>query len=355
METSALSPDDRLELLESLRVVGAADSTRDFGARVCRELLRLVPGVSASYNETNAAVQRSAAVLYPEPDPDTYARLNEVFQRHMWDSPMLQHFESTGEGHIVTWADVDPDGKILDTPLYREFYEPRGIRSQIAFLLPAPPGIHVALVVNRDGTEFSARERALLAELRLHLVNIYRLVSHAEVSRQRDAALADDGWSVALVDDSGTVLESNEVAEAIGRAAGVDLSVGAGLGGLWSAMSGPPVDRWATSRPTAPVRVNGGVAFEARLLRSPVGPHVLLIREPVRVTVQDVVALGLTPRQAEVAVLLADGLTNIAIAARLSITESTVRRHLEAIFDRLGVRSRAGVVGRLRSAPPGSP
>jgi DNA-binding CsgD family transcriptional regulator len=348
-----LTPDDRLELLESLRVIGAADSTRDFGLRVCRELLRLVPGVSASYNETNAAAQRSAAVLNPDPDPETYARYAEVFQKHMWDNPTLRHFETTGEGFVTTWSDVDPAGTFFETPLYREFYQPRGIGSQVAFLLPAPPGIHVALVVNRDGTGFSARERALLAELRLHLVNLYRLVSHAEVSRQRGAALADDGWSVVLVDDSGTVLESNEVAEAIGRAAGVDLSVGAGLGDLWSTMSDPPADRWTTARPTAPVRVSGAAAFEARLLRSPVGPHVLWIREPIRVTVEDAVALGLTSRQAEVAVLLVDGLTNVAIAARLGVTESTVRRHMEAIFERLEVRSRAAVVGRLRAGRHG--
>jgi DNA-binding CsgD family transcriptional regulator len=355
MVASVLTPDDRWELLESLRVIGEADGTRDFAARCCRELLRLVPGVSASYNETNAAAKRSVAVLHPDPDPETYARYAEVFQRHMWDNPTLRHFEETGEGEVTTWSDVDPAGEIFDTPLFREFYEPRGIRSQIAFLLPAPPGIHIALVVNRDGTDFSVRERALLAELRLHLVNLYRLVSHAAASQQRDAALADDGWSVVLVDDSGTVLESNEVAEAIGRAAGVRLGVGDRLGDLWLAMSGPRVDRWTTSRPATPQRVSRGVAFEARLLRSPVGPHVLWIREPSRVTVPDAVALGLTPRQAEVAVLLVEGLTNASIAARLGITDSTVRRHMEAIFERLGVRSRAAVVGRLGAGPPDGP
>ena len=345
-----LTPDDRHELLESLRVIGAADSTRDFAGQVCRELLRLVPGVSASYNETNVVARRSAAILYPELEPAAYEHYREVFRRHMWDSPTLRYFESTGEGQVVTWSDVDPGGAIFESSLYREFYAPRGIRSQAAFLLPAPPGINVALAVNRDGTDFSARDRALLAELRLHLVNLYRLVSHAEASRQRDAALADGGWSVVLVDDSGTVLESNELAVTIGRRAGVDLAVGAPLGSLWTAICGPPVDRWALSRGTAPVRVSGGGAFEARLLRSAVGPHVLWIREPSRVSEVDAVALGLTPRQAQVALLLVDGLTNLAIAARLGITDSTVRRHMEAIFERLGVRSRAAAVGRLQSA-----
>jgi DNA-binding CsgD family transcriptional regulator len=353
MPSAELSPQDRLELLESLRNIGAADGIHDFAVRVCRELLRLVPGLSSSYNETNVAAKRGTAVLHPDPGPQVYARYEEIFERHMWDHPTLRHFDATGEGAVVTWPDVDPDGKFFATQLYREFYEPRGIRDQIAFLLPAPPGINVAVAVSRGEGGFTARERALLTELRLHLVNLYRLVSYAEAKRLRDAALADDGWSVVLVDDDGVVLESNAVAEAIGRVAGVDLRVGAELGPLWSEIGGKPLDRWTLSRPGTPVRVSGGGPFEARLLRSPVGPHVLWIREPSRVTVEDAVALGLTRRQAEVAVLLVDGLTNAAIAQRLEITDSTVRRHMEAIFDRLGVRSRAAVVGRLRSAPRG--
>jgi DNA-binding CsgD family transcriptional regulator len=346
-----LADDDRLDLLRALHVIGEAQDISDFARRLCRELLRLVPAIRATYNEVNGAANRSATVVHPEIGPESHERNQALFERHMHDNPIIKRFESTGETGVMTWAELDPGGEFFDTALYREFYAPAGIHSQIAFMLPAPPGIHVAIVISRDHRGFTDRDRILLSELRLHLVNLYRLVSHAEASRQRDAALADDGWSVVLVDNAGTVLESNAVAEAIGRASGVDLGVGAGLadGPLWSAMSDPTADRWASSRPAAPTKVRGGqVPFEARLLRSPVGPHVLWIREPSRVTAQDARALGLTTRQAQVALLLVDGLTNDQIARRLRISASTVRRHLEAVFERLGVPSRAAAVGRLR-------
>jgi DNA-binding CsgD family transcriptional regulator len=348
-----LTPEDQAEVLQALRVVGGATSTVDFARRVSEELLRLVPGISSSYNETNLATRRVAALLHPDPGREYFQANAGRFERHMRENPIVAHHEATGEGDVVTWADLDPEGLFFDTPLYREFYAPRGIRGQIAFLLPAPPGIHVALVVSRDRPGFSDRERELLSALRLQLVNVYRLVTHADSSRRLDAALADDGWSVVLVDDSGTVIESNDLAMKIGAVAGVDLAVGARLadGELWSQMSGPRSDLWATSRPALPTKVpRQYVPFEARLLRSSIGPHVLWIREPSQVRVPDAVGLGLTARQAQVALLLVDGLTNRQIARRLGIADGTVRKHLEVVFERLGVNSRAAAVARLQTA-----
>jgi pimeloyl-ACP methyl ester carboxylesterase/DNA-binding CsgD family transcriptional regulator len=51
----------------------------------------------------------------------------------------------------------------------------------------------------------------------------------------------------------------------------------------------------------------------------------------------------LTPRQREVAALVADGLTNREIAARLVLSERSVESHVDRIRLRLGVRSRAQV------------
>jgi DNA-binding CsgD family transcriptional regulator len=54
----------------------------------------------------------------------------------------------------------------------------------------------------------------------------------------------------------------------------------------------------------------------------------------------------LTPREHEVLVLLADGLRNRDIAARLGISEHTVKFHLAAIFGKLDASSRTQVVRR---------
>ncbi|MEX1182078.1 MAG: helix-turn-helix transcriptional regulator [Gemmatimonadota bacterium] len=58
--------------------------------------------------------------------------------------------------------------------------------------------------------------------------------------------------------------------------------------------------------------------------------------------------LGLTPRQSEVARLMALQRTNREIAAKLNISGSTVRRHAEHVFLRLNVHKRREVEGAIR-------
>lgn len=51
----------------------------------------------------------------------------------------------------------------------------------------------------------------------------------------------------------------------------------------------------------------------------------------------------MTPRQGEIAGLIAAGLTNSEIAAELVLTTGTVANHVEHILNRLGCRSRARI------------
>ncbi|MEY1555122.1 LuxR C-terminal-related transcriptional regulator [Yoonia sp. R2331] len=56
---------------------------------------------------------------------------------------------------------------------------------------------------------------------------------------------------------------------------------------------------------------------------------------------------GLTPRQQEVCALVAQGLSNKAIARALDISPATVKDHVHAILTALNLRSRSEVVSYL--------
>lgn len=52
--------------------------------------------------------------------------------------------------------------------------------------------------------------------------------------------------------------------------------------------------------------------------------------------------LGLTPREAEVLLWVAQGKTNAETGIILAMSEGTVRKHLEHVFQKLGVENRTG-------------
>src|SRR6185369_9862167 len=56
---------------------------------------------------------------------------------------------------------------------------------------------------------------------------------------------------------------------------------------------------------------------------------------------EDPAFASLSPREREVLALITEGLGNAEIAARLSISEKTVRNHVSNLFDKLGVWTRA--------------
>ncbi|HEY3092632.1 MAG TPA: response regulator transcription factor [Vicinamibacterales bacterium] len=76
---------------------------------------------------------------------------------------------------------------------------------------------------------------------------------------------------------------------------------------------------------------------EAILIADPKGP---------RRSGEEIVEEPLTAREVDVLELLADGLSNKAIAARLGISDQTVKFHVAAICGKLGAANRTDAVRR---------
>src|SRR5262245_23687455 len=85
-------------------------------------------------------------------------------------------------------------------------------------------------------------------------------------------------------------------------------------------------------------------AIETRLRRSE--QQVKREFRPDFSSAEPLITLGLTPRAAEALLWLAQGKTNSDIATILGITESTVKKHVQEMFEKLGVETRGAATVR---------
>lgn len=70
----------------------------------------------------------------------------------------------------------------------------------------------------------------------------------------------------------------------------------------------------------------------------------------ISVPEEALVAFALSPRQVEILRHLSQGKSNAEIGAALELSARTVKKHLEHIYSRLGVGSRAAAVARVFGA-----
>lgn len=335
-------------VLETIDRIAASPNLNAFAQLTCEGVLDLIPARSVSYNEINPAAARAYGVIAPDPGPGWFRTYRPIFEAHMGENPLIRRHLATGDTRVMAWGDPGV-GSIAGTALFRHFYRPNGIYSQLGVALPAPPGIVIGIAINRGKEGFSRTDRHLLELLRPHLVHAYQAVQVRAGTTLLGQVLGEYGWAVVLVDSDGRVVRSAPATVASAARYGLDVAEGAKLA------SGPldrvrqiirNYDPATPAAASAPIPVVGAAGtLSAVVVPSMVGPHVVLLR--AQLDMAALRAVGLTNRQAEVALRLAAGESNREIAEQLKISPATARKHLEAVFSRLGVRHRAAAVARI--------
>jgi DNA-binding CsgD family transcriptional regulator len=220
--------------------------------------------------------------------------------------------------------------------LYKEFYRQIGVEWQVAFTLPARAPLIVGIALTRTHEDFTQREVQLLALARPHLMQAYR---NAELRSTRKATLT------ALEQGLDTLGQHIVVLDPHGR---VDFATD-GARRLLGDRRGLPeqIRAWITEhhnpRPTAePLILDiAGNRVLVRLLpnkRTDRREVLLLEGGTGQLSVNALRSLGLTPREAETLHAVALGQSPLQTAQKMGIATRTVEKHLQHIYEKLGVR-----------------
>jgi DNA-binding CsgD family transcriptional regulator len=298
-------------------------------------LARVVPCDRIGYNEITP--EESFAITIPEFDQS----LMPAFAALIYQNPLIQRNERTHDGRPYRISDVVDQKTFHSLELYQQFYRPLGIEWQVAFTLTARAPLIVGIALTRTHEDFTKREVQLLALARPHLMQAYR---NAELWSTRKAVLAaleqgldTLGQHVVVLDPDGRVEFTTEGARRL--------------------LGDPPADRrglpdelraWLTAhhhpRPAAePLILDiAGNRVLVRLLpnkRSDRRKVLLLENGTGQLSADALTGLGLTPRQAQTLRHVALGRTTTQTATEMSIATRTVEKHLQHVYEKLGVRS----------------
>jgi DNA-binding CsgD family transcriptional regulator len=234
---------------------------------------------------------------------------------------------------------------------------PRGLGDELRSVYVGDSGLWCGYVIYRErgAPDFAGREVDLIASLNGGCQDLQRVRLQQDLSS--DVGDGDPG--LLLLDDQDGVEMANPAAAAwldellarrrrlpvvVSAVAQRAREIASGDSGLAAtARARTASGQWITVRGW--VLQNGSEARTAITLEPARGPELAeLVAE----------AYGLTARERRVSKLVAQGLPNAAIAARLYLSIYTVQDHLKAIFEKLDVSNRGQLVARLFLDPYGA-
>lgn len=329
-----LSSRDAERMLRFVAEAQASEQDQPFTSDLLVELGRLVEADWVTYCELDRVRLRPRCNIGRA--GDDYSGEEEVDPQVFWQVVVEEHpvcvEHQRGVFKALKVTDFLTRTRLRRSRLYNVWFRPLGVQHELNVPIPSPLWHTKTFLFDRhDGRDFTERDRLVLDLLQPHLA---RLWEAAQTRRLLRAALAH--------------LDQSEN----GDSSGVILLAGAERSGFTSPSARrlirdffrreaggrlpPELARW--------LEAGAQQAFtrhrNERVLTVRREGDALLLqerREEVR----------LTRREREVLSWVARGKTNAQVAELLWLSPSTVRKHLENVYPKLGVNTRTAAVARF--------
>ncbi|HEV2326662.1 MAG TPA: LuxR C-terminal-related transcriptional regulator [Terracidiphilus sp.] len=323
----------------------------EFRNQVVTSLPEVLPSDVTVFNEVDTRRRQLHHVTNPPAAMD-FPDSVRIFEEHMYEHPLIAFSTIERKQAVVKISDFMSMARFRELGIYREFFRRVGTDHQMVCVIGSESSPLIGIAVNRHGKDFSERERNLLALALPHLRQAY---DNAAVFTRMSQALAltrrDESAVEGLV-----VLDREGKVKLISRR---DQLLLWKYFGRKSASGGIP-DRlleWIGAQShclsdfsvPAPLFLRGGSEQLTVRLFPDQQRYLLLLRQNAYAASRSSPAptKGLTQRESEILGWVARGKTNSSIAAILSIRVRTVEKHLERIYEKLGVENRTAAAAQF--------
>jgi DNA-binding CsgD family transcriptional regulator len=332
----------------------------DFADRTMASLLRVVSADRVVYGDFD--IERQTARLSMQPpfvkDHDgtvdgtrngALSGLEQGFGSH----PLFRYYLQTGDGRAQKTSQVMTRSRFQQYCETDEFTRQLGAKYQMGVFFTAGPAVVTGILLTRSQRDFSERERGLVNRLYPHLVQAFRnAASLNRFCRDVDELvemLEGPTSSVIVLAGNGCVKRWSEQAQTwIAQYCRTPFPAsGDRLPDCFGDWYGRQLALVAQETLSPSLRDPLIVDKNGRQLTVQLIPdhfrdeHLLLLNEKGRDASWSALGEhGLTPRESEVLAWVAKGKTNAEIGVILQMSGRTVQKHLEHVYQKLGVGTR---------------
>jgi DNA-binding CsgD family transcriptional regulator len=355
---------DTKNLYQSIQQLYTLRNSDSFGVDALFVVNQIVPSDIPCFHIIHTQnLQVSCSHL---PDfPGLTAAQEKVVQQDFGEHPVTRNMPQTLNGAYKVSDFVSQKELHCLEGLYQQFLRPLGLEDQMILSLPSATPVSwyklsqvdttlVGASLNRDQRSFTERDRLILNLLRPHLYQAYCNVQHYQQLQQDLTQLQQSLSHLGLV-----------IINAEGQVQSIAPQSIKWLENYFSkpaCASHMPDHLWSWVKhqiaeltknqdlPNSclPLHIQqDGKELVIRLVVEQLGVrYLLLLEEQTLSPMISLTLLGLSQRETEVLFWVMQGKDNKAIAKHLDIRLSTVQKHLENIFQKLGVQSRTEAIAQ---------
>jgi DNA-binding CsgD family transcriptional regulator len=173
-EMEALHSRDLRAALEFVETAWSLADERAFALQTLVALGVLIQADAIAYCELDRAHQCELDYVATDQDEHGDDEL-ELFWRIVEDHPLCRHQQAYADFSANRLSDVISRRSLLNSPIYADWFRPSGIEAELEIGITRSRTRTRNFILDRAGSDFSPRDRAVLELVRPHLGRIHEM------------------------------------------------------------------------------------------------------------------------------------------------------------------------------------